>query len=723
MKNHLLLILAMMSVFSIFTACKTDSKLEKKELQPPEAEKIPHELTLHGETRIDNYYWMRLSDQQKNARNPDAQTQNVLNYLNAENTYKDSILSETKPLQEKLYNEIIRRIKQDDSSVPYFKNEYWYYTRYEEGDEYPIYCRKKGSLDADEEILLDVNKMAAGYDYYWAGAISVSPDNNLMSYAEDTLSRRVFTIRIKNLMTGELLKDEILNTTGGVAWANDSKTFFYASKNEITLLSEKVLRHKLGQDSSNDEIVYQEKDPAYYIGVYRSKSEKYIIIWNSSTLSNDYHILKANDPGGKFIQFTQREDVHEYSIDHFDDKFYIVTNWDAKNFRLMEAPENNTKKSNWKEVIAHRPDVLLQSIEVFQNFMALSERKNGLNHLRVIDQINKEEHYLNFEEKAYVAFISTNPEFDTEWLRYGYSSLTTPFSTYDYNMNTKEKVLKKREEVVGGHDPENYYTERIYATTRDGKEVPVTIVYKKGFEKNGQGNLLLYGYGSYGATMDPYFNSSRLSLLDRGFAFAIAHIRGSQIYGREWYEDGKMFTKKNTFNDFVDCAKFLIEKQYTSPEHLFAMGGSAGGLLMGAVVNQAPELFKGVVAAVPFVDVITTMSDPSIPLTSNEFDEWGSPADNLEEYEYIKTYSPYDNVKAQAYPNMLVTTGLFDSQVQYWEPAKWVAKLREYKTGHNFLLLHTNMDAGHGGASGRFERHKETALEYAFMLNLAGIKE
>jgi len=723
MKNPINLFAILISGYFLLNGCIPESKFEKKALLPPVADKIPHELTLHGDSRIDPYYWMRLSDQQKNSPDPDAQTRKVLDYLQAENVYKDSILSNTKPLQEKLYQEITGRIKQDDSSVPYLKNGYWYYTRFDEGDEYPIYCRKKGYLNAEEEILLNVNVLARGYDYYWAGSISISPDNNLMIYAEDTLSRRILTIRVKDLNTGELLSDAIANTTGGVAWANDNKTFFYTSKNEETLLSEKILRHELGQDVSNDTIMYEEKDPAYYIGVYRSKSEDYIILWNSSTLSNDYYILSTDDPTGKFRQFSPREKIHEYWIEHFDDKFYIVTNWDAKNFRLMEVSENNTEQSNWKEVIAHRPDVLLQSIEVFRNFIVLSERKEGLNHLRIINQTSRDEHYLEFEETAYIAYTSTNPEFDTEWLRFGYSSLTTPFSTYDYHMETGEKILKKREEVVGGHDPQQYLTDRLYATVRDGKRVPITMVYRKDFEKNGKGNLLLYGYGSYGSTLDPYFSSPLLSLLDRGFAYAIAHVRGGQIYGREWYEDGKLFNKKNTFNDFVDCAEFLINEGYTDPEHLFSMGGSAGGLLMGAVVNQAPELFKGVIAAVPFVDVVTTMSDPSIPLTSNEFEEWGNPSENLEEYEYMKSYSPYDNVKTQAYPTMLVTTGFFDSQVQYWEPAKWVAKLRAYKTNQNLILLHTNMDAGHGGASGRFKKHKETALEYAFMLNLAGLNE
>ncbi len=695
---------------------------EKDDIKAPAAEKTPKELIAHGDTRIDDYYWMRLSDEQKKAENPDEHTQKVLDFLNAENEYKEAKLSHTKDLQETIYNEIIGRIKQDDESVPYFKNDYWYYTRYEEGKEYPIYCRKKGSLESDEIILLNVNEMAEGHDYFNVGGFSVSKDNKILAFAEDTLSRRIYTVKFKNLETGEYLTDEIKGSNGGVAWANDNKTVFYTSKNEVTLLSEKILRHKLGQEQAVDALVYKEKDPSYYIGAYKSKSDEYIIIYNSSTLSSDYWILDANQPEGKFKNFSPREKVHEYGIDHFEDKFYIVTNWDAKNFRLMETSDKATEKSNWKEVIPHRTDVLLEGIEIFKNHLVIEERKNGLTELRIRNMITGDEHYLEFDEPAYVAYSSTNPEFDTDLLRFGYSSLTTPNTTYDYNMNTKEKELKKRQEVVGGHNPEEYTTERLYANARDGKKIPISLIYKKGIEKNGKSPLLLYGYGSYGATMDPSFRSSRLSLLDRGFTFAIAHIRGSQTLGREWYDDGKMFNKINTFNDFIDCSKYLLEQNYTNQDKLFAMGGSAGGLLMGAVVNMAPELYKGVVAAVPFVDVVTTMADASIPLTSNEWDEWGNP-EIKEQYEYMKSYSPYDNVKKHDYPNMLVTTGLFDSQVQYWEPAKWVAKLREYKTGNNVLLMHTNMEAGHGGASGRFRRYKETAMEYAFFLDLAGMNE
>ncbi len=711
----------MLMVFLLFTYCDTDPDMSSKEIIPPIAEKFPHELSLHDEVRVDNYYWMRLTDEQKNAANPDGQTQKVLAYLQAENNFTKAIMADTEDLQDSLFKEIVGRIRKDDFSVPYFKNGYWYYTRYEAKKEYPLHCRKKKSLEAKEEILLNVNELAEGFDYFHVTGLNVSPDNKMLAYGEDTLSRRVYRLKIKNLETGELLSDQIENTTGGSVWANDNHTLFYTSKNKITLLSEKIYKHTLG--SKTDKVVYHEEDPAYYIGVYKSKSDKYIIIWNSSTLSSDFHLIPADKPDSDPAPFTPREEVLEYDIEHYNGIFYIVTNWNARNFRLMKTGEGNTEKGYWQEVIPHREEVLLQGIEVFKDYLVISERKNGLTRIRVKDHRSDAEHHIDFGESAYMAYISINPEMDTDLLRYGYSSLTTPFTTYDYNMTSRVKTVKKREEVVGGHEPEDYITERLYAETRDGKKVPVSIVYRNDFKKDGNGPLLLYGYGSYGATIDPSFNSARLSLIDRGFAFAIAHIRGSQTLGREWYEDGKMLKKKNTFNDFIDCARFLIDHQYTNPDQLFAMGGSAGGLLMGAVVNMAPELFKGVVAVVPFIDVVTTMSDPTIPLTTNEFDEWGHPAENREEYDYMLSYSPYDNVKQQQYPNMLVMTGLFDSQVQYWEPAKWVARLRELKTDDNLLLLHTNMEAGHGGASGRFERYKETALEYAFILKLAGVDQ
>ncbi len=710
-------------LFTSFMACNELKNTEKKEMpDAPIANKADTVLHEHGKTRVDPYFWMRLSDDQKNADLPDAHTQKVLDYLNAENEYTDKVLGHTEQFQNALYEEIVGRIKETDESVPYLDNGYWYYRRYEEGQEYPIYCRKEGSLEAPEEILLNVNEMAEGHGYYAASALSVSPNNKILAYAEDTLSRRIYTIRFKNLETGEYLDDKIVNSTGSATWANDNKTIFYTTKNKVSLLSEKIYRHQLGESVNDDVMVYHEKDPSYYIGVYKSKSDKFIIIWNISTLTSDYHILDANTPLGEFKQFTPRAGAHEYSISHFEDKFYIVTNQDAKNFRLMETSMNTTGIENWKEVIGNRDDVLLQNITIFKNFMVLNERKDGLVNMRVVNHNSGDEHYLDFGEPAYNAYTSTNREFDTEILRYGYTSLTTPNSTFDYDMSSKEKTLLKQTEVVGGHNPTDYISERVWVTARDGAKVPVSIVYKKGFKKDGNSPLLQYAYGSYGSTIDASFSSSRLSLLDRGFAYAIAHVRGSSTMGRQWYEDGKMFKKKNTFYDFIDCSKALIEMKYTSADHLHAMGGSAGGLLMGAIVNMNPELYKSVVAAVPFVDVISTMWDESIPLTTNEFDEWGNPK-QLDSYEYMMSYSPYDNVTAQQYPNMLVTTGLFDSQVQYWEPAKWVAKLRTNKTGENILLMHTNMEAGHGGASGRFKAYRETALRFAFMLDLEKITE
>ena len=698
---------------------------ERNDIKPPVAQQIPYKTTIHGQNRVDNYHWVRLTDEQKLAKNiegwPDDQTMQVVDYINKENEYTQTQLSHTKNLQKKLYNEIVGRIKKDDVSVPFLYNGYWYYTRYKQGGEYPIYCRKKESLQNPEEVMIDVNDWAKGHDYFSLTNLSVSPNNKFLAFSVDTLSRRIYTIKIKDLQTGELLMDEIHGTEDAVAWANDNATFFYTVKNEITLLSEHIDRHILGTPQTDDVRVYTEKDDSFYIGVGRSKSDKYIIIYNSSTLVSDYYILNANDPLGKFRQFSPRETEHEYTIEHYNDKFYIVTNWKAINFRLMETPENATAKQNWKEVIPHRKDVMVSGIDVFADHLVISERRYGLRQIRVIDQRNGNEHYMDFGEAVYSAYPSVNLSFNTNVLRYQFSSLITPRSTFDYDMDMKVSTLLKQTEVVGGYDLDDYHSERLYAEATDGKKVPISIVYKKGYKKNGQGNLLLYAYGSYGSTNDPSFSSTRLSILDRGFAYAIAHIRGSQTYGRPWYEDGKMFNKMNTFTDFVDCSKYLIQNNYTGPGHLFAMGGSAGGLLMGAVVNLAPELYRGVIAAVPFVDVINTMSDASIPLTSNEWDEWGDPM-KKDEYDYMMTYSPYDNVYNADYPNMLVTAGYFDSQVQYWEPVKWVAKLRDYKVGENILYLHTNMDAGHGGKSGRFRRYKESALKYAFILDLAGIK-
>jgi len=676
----------------------------------PVAEKKPHELTIHGDTRIDNYFWM---NQRENKE--------VIAHLNAENEYKDKMMKHTEKLQKKLYKEIIGRIKQDDESVPFKDNGFYYYRRYVKGGEYPIYARKHANLDNDEEILLNVNEMAEGYAFYQVRGLNISFDNNLLAFGEDTVSRRKYTIYFKDLTTGKVFDDKISNTTGGSVWANDNKTVYYAVK-DSTLRPHKIFKHILGTDPAGDIEVYHESDYTFETFVYKSKSDKYIIIGSYSTLSTEYRYLDADNTEGEFIVFNPREENHEYSIAHFEDKFYVVTNWKAKNFRLMETSINATSDFNWMEVIPHREDVLLQDIDIFKNYLVVSERANGLRQLRIINQHDNSEHYMEFDEDTYLAFSSDNHEFDSDLLRFRYTSLTTPFTTYDYDMITKERNMLKQEEIVGKFNPNSYQSERHFATADDGTKVPISLVYKKGIEKDGTNPVLLYGYGSYGSSMETYFSSNRLSLLDRGFVFAIAHIRGGQEMGRYWYEDGKLLKKKNTFTDFIDCAEYLINEKFTNSGKLFAMGGSAGGLLVGAVSNMRPELFKGIVADVPWVDVVTTMLDDTIPLTTSEFDEWGNPNDK-EYYDYMLSYSPYDNVIKQDYPAMLVITGLHDSQVQYFEPAKWVAKLRELKTDDNMLVLDINMDVGHGGASGRFERNKEIALKYAFMLDQLGIRK
>ena len=678
-------------------------------LQAPAAKKVPKEMTIFGNTRIDNYYWLNQREDQE-----------VLDYLNAENDYTAKGLKGTEAFQQELYDEMIARIKQTDMSVPYKYNGYYYITRFEEGNEYPIHSRKKGTLEATEEIMLNVNELAKGYDYYAVAGMEVSPDNKILGYGEDTLSRRKYTLRFKNLETGAMLPDQIPNTTGGLTWANDNKTVFYTQKDDA-LRAYKIFKHKLGTPTSQDVEVYHEADETFSVFIYKSKSEKYLIMGSYHTLTAEYKILEADNPDGEFRVFEPRDTKNnlEYSIAHFGDKFYIRTNLDAKNFRLMETPEDKTGKEHWKEVIPHREDVLLEGMEVFKDHLVLSERVKGIRQL-FVKPWKAAGHYIDFPEEAHTAYVSTNPDFDTEILRIEYQSMSTPNSIYDYDMNTRTMKLLKQEEVVGDFDPANYQTERVFAKARDGVEVPISIVYKKGVKKDGSAPLMLYGYGSYGYSMEPGFSSMRLSLLDRGFIYAIAHIRGGQEMGRQWYEDGKKLKKKNTFTDFIDCAEYLIANDYTSKGNVYASGGSAGGLLMGAVVNMRPDLWNGVVAGVPFVDVVTTMLDESIPLTTGEFDEWGNPKEK-EYYEYMKSYSPYDNVEAKDYPAMLVTTGLHDSQVQYFEPAKWVAKMREMKTDNNPLFLHCNMEAGHGGASGRFKRYKDRALEYAFILDRAGL--
>ena len=686
----------------------------------PVAEKVAKELTMHGDTRIDNYYWLRLSDEQKNAEEPDEQTHKVLEYLESESDYAKQVMAHTDEFQQKLFDEIVGRIKKDDESVPVFENAYYYYRRYEEGKEYAVYCRKKANLEAEEEVILNENELAEDYDYFSASGISVSEDSKILAYGIDTVGRRRYTIYFKDLETGELLSDKISNTTGRATWANDNKTIFFSAKDPVTLRSDRINRYKLGSESPEE--VYFEKDETFSTYIFKSKSKKYLFIGSSHTLSTEYRVLAADQPTGEFSLIQAREKNLEYDLDHFGDYFYLITNKDgAKNFKLMKTPITKTTKENWVDVIPHRDDVLLQSFELFKNFLVLSERIKGLTNLRVINWSGND-YYIDFGEETYSARFSANPEFDTDILRYGYSSLTTPNSTIDFNMISQEKTLLKEEAVLGGFDKANYETKRFFATAADGVEIPVSIVYKKGLELDGNNPTLLYAYGSYGASRDASFRSDRLSLIDRGFVYAIAHIRGGSEMGRWWYEDGKLLNKINTFSDFNTCAEYLIEQKYTNSEKLFAMGGSAGGLLMGAILNMQPELYKGVVAAVPFVDVVTTMLDESIPLTSFEWDEWGNPREK-EYYDYMLSYSPYDNVKAMDYPNILVTTGFWDSQVQYWEPAKWVAKLRDMKTNDKLLAFHINMEGGHGGVSGRFRRYRETALEYAFMLDLVGIKE
>lgn len=684
------------------------------DITPPIAEIKPHTRIIHGDTVVDNYYWM--NDYFK--KGPDST--NVIKYLEAENAYTAAMLQSTDSLQVRLFDEMKARVKEKDESVPYLKNGYYYYNRTDEGKQYYKICRKKGSLDAPEEVLLDVDTMAEGLPYFALGGYDISPDNKLLAFSVDTVSRREYVIQVKNLETGEILKDRIPRTEGGATWAADNKTIFYTSKNPITLLSEKIKRHTLGTSADMDVTVYDEKDNTNYIGVNKSKNGQYIFIQSQNTLSAEVLYLDANDANGKFKVFQPRIKDVLYSVVPLADRFLVVTNDNAQNFKVVETPLDKTTKENWKDFIVHRPDVLVQDVDEFKDFLVISERKNGLTNLSILNLKDKSTHDLDFGEAAFTVYPSINAEYDTDVVRYGYTSMVTPSSTFDYNMNNKEKTLLKQQEVLGGYDQNEYITERTFATASDGTKVPISLVYKKGTKKDGSAPLFLYAYGSYGVSIDPTFSSARLALLDRGFIYAIAHIRGGEEMGRQWYEDGKMMKKINTFTDFIDCGKYLIDQKYTTQGHLYANGGSAGGLLMGAVINMAPELWNGVISAVPFVDVVNTMLDETIPLTTNEYDEWGNP-NNKDAYAYMKSYSPYENIEAKEYPNLLVTTGLHDSQVQYFEPAKWVAKLRATKKGDNVILLKTDMDFGHGGASGRFDYLKDKALEFAFILKLEGI--
>ncbi|MDM1522870.1 S9 family peptidase [Empedobacter sp. 225-1] len=679
-------------------------------MQAPIAKKIEQKLEKHGDIRIDNYYWLN-----------DRENQEVIDYLNQENEYTKAVLAPTEELQTNLFEEMKARIKEDDSSVPYKLNGYWYLTEFQKGKEYPIHKRRKDTLDNADEILFDVNTMAEGHSYYQLGGISMAPNNQLVSFGVDNVSRRIYTIQIKNLATGEILLDKIENTTGGSVWAADNLTLFYTRKDE-TLRAYQIWKHKLGTKQEEDTLVFEETDDTFNAYVYKSKSRDYIVIGSSSTVSDEYRYIPSNQPDAEFKIFQERKRDLEYSIEHFGDSFYIQTNKDdAFNFKLMKTSVEKTEQENWVDVIPHRDEALIEGFEIFKNYLVIEERTNGLLQMNIKAWDKSTDYYLPFNEETYTANVGTNPDFETDILRYGYTSLTTPSSVIDFNMNDKTFEVKKEQTVLGDFDKENYISERIWAEARDGEMVPISLVRRKDTPLSAETPLLLYAYGSYGYTIEPYFSSIRLSLLDRGFIYAIAHIRGGQYLGREWYEDGKMLEKKNTFFDYIDAAKHLIQQNYTSSKHLYAMGGSAGGLLMGAVINYEPSLFNGVIAQFPFVDVVTTMLDDTIPLTTGEYDEWGNPNEK-EYYDYIKSYSPYDNVEAKDYPNLYVSTGLHDSQVQYWEPAKWVAKLRELKTDHNILLLDTNMDTGHGGASGRFESLKEDAKEDAFLFMLEGIK-
>ena len=673
--------------------------------------KLPIRLEKHGHARVDDYYWLRERD------NPE-----VITYLNEENEYAAKEMAHTREFEEKLFEEIKGRIKQTDMSVPYKRDDYYYYTRYEPGKEYPIYARKRGTLDQAEEIMLDANVLAAGHGFFSIGGLAVSSGQNMLAFAIDTQGRRIHTAYLKNLTTGEMMPDVLPNVAENLVWANDNKTLFYGKQDETTLRQFQIYRHIMGMDPREDQLVYQEDDETFVAYIFKTKSRKFLMIASSHTNSQEYRYLEADQPLGKFRIFRTREREHEYHIEHFYDRFIIRTNDHAKNFRLMSTPLDNPAREHWREIIPHRDDVYLGDFELFRDHLVLEERAHGLIQIRIVPWSGGPGHYLEFDEPAYRADLNVNLQFDTEILRFEYTSMKMPLSIYDYDMATQQKTLLKREEVLGGFYPDNYVTERLYAPAADGTLIPISLLYRKGTVKSGDNPLLLYGYGSYGLSIDASFSSPRMSLVDRGFVYAIAHVRGGQEMGRTWYEDGKLLKKKNTFSDFIACAEYLVREKFTQPDRLFAMGRSAGGLLMGAISNMRPDLFKAIVAEVPFVDVVSTMLDSSIPLTTSEYDEWGDPNEK-KFYDCMLDYSPYDNIERKPYPAMLITGGLHDSQVQYWEPAKWAAKLRELKTDSNRLLLKTNMEAGHGGPSGRFRRHRETAFSYVFLLDLAGIRE
>ncbi|ADT67031.1 Oligopeptidase [Pseudoalteromonas issachenkonii] len=696
-------------------SAKVENVAAQTEVMPPVAKKVPYEMTIHGDTRIDDYYWMR-DDERKDPE--------VLSYLEAENAYTDAMLAHTKTLQTRLFEELKGRIQKDDDSVPVKNGDYYYSSQTRGDNEYATYVRSSDFAGTDQQVILDVNELAKEHDYYAVSGLDVSPNGNLMAYGEDTVSRRIYNIKIKDLSTGKLLEDTLKGTNGSVVWANDNKTLYYIKKDLQTLLGYQVYRHTLGTPQAEDELVYEETDTSYYMGISKSKDDSEIYIWHSSTTASGVSVLSADDVKAMPKRLIEREADLEYGISKLGNTYYIVTNLNAVNFQLMKVDIDKAgDKANWQTVIPARDNIKLEGIDLFNDYLVYQQREMGQSTIIARNLTTGKEIPLSFNDSAYTISTYGNNDLNSDTLRVYYTSMTTPASSYDVNLATGNKTLLKQQKVLGDFSADNYASERIFVTARDGIKVPVSLVYRKDmFKKEGTNPLLQYGYGSYGATMDPTFSSARLSLLDRGFVFAIAHIRGSQMLGRPWYEDGKLLTKKNTFNDFVDVTKALVEQKYGAKDKIFAQGGSAGGLLMGAVANQAPELYKGMVAAVPFVDVVTTMLDASIPLTTNEYGEWGNPNEK-EYYEYMLSYSPYDQVSKQDYPNMLVTTGLHDSQVQYFEPAKWVAKLRDYKTDDNKLLFKIDMEAGHGGASGRFKRLEDTALNYAFMLDLAGVNK
>ncbi len=674
----------------------------------------PHVVESPNGNRTDEYYWLR-DDTRAN--------KDVLTYLEAENAYKAAMSAHTQALEDRVYGEIVARVKQDDSTVPYRLRGHWYYTRFETGKEYPIYARKAGTLGAPEQLMLDANALAEGHGFYQIGATAIAPDNRLLAYVEDTVGRRQFTLRVKNLATGETLPDRIENVDASIAWTADSNSVLYLEKHPETLLGYRVRRHVLGTDPSQDALIYEQDDESYYTGVGVTKDELYILIVSQSTVATEYRYAEAGDPSLNFRVFLPRERDHEYHIDHLDGRWIIRTNWQAPNFRLMEVKVGEEgDRANWRELMAHRDDAFIHGFDVFRDFLAIEERSSAMRKIRIRPWSGGNDFFIAADEPAYTTALGQNPEIDTQVVRYEYTSLTTPSTVYDYNIQSGERQLMKRTPVLGTFDPASYATELVWAPARDGANVPVSLVYRKGFKKDGTAPMLQYGYGSYGASMDPEFSISRLSLLDRGFVFALAHIRGGQEMGRRWYEQGKLLNKKNTFTDFIDVTRHLVKEGYADPERVSAMGGSAGGLLMGAVANMAPADYRAIVAQVPFVDAVTTMLDESIPLTTNEFDEWGDPK-KKEYYDYMLSYSPYDNVAKRDYPAMLVTTALWDSQVQYYEPAKWVARLRARKTGSSPLLYRTTMEAGHGGKSGRFQRFREIAEEYAFILDQTGVSE